>query len=100
MRMTVTTRLRALSMGASIGLLTSAMVLVTAAIYLGDLHGQSASTRSFHITWWALAPMVYLAEVSLVHLHFRRDNHSFSLGEVSLVLALLFCPSWEILLGQ
>ncbi|MDX6244588.1 MAG: hypothetical protein QOE76_2311 [Frankiales bacterium] len=100
MRMSVTTRLRALSRAASIGLLTAAMLAVTAGIYLGDLRGQPASTHSFHIAWWALAPLVYLAEVSLVHLHFRRDNHSFSLGEVSLVLALLFSPSWEILLGQ
>ena len=100
MRMRAINRLRALSMGATIGMLTAVTVLVTAALYLGVLRGQQAPTSSFHIAWWALAGMVYAAEVSLVHLHFRRDIHSFSLGEVSLVLALLFCPSWEILLAQ
>ena len=96
----VTARLRALNIGASISLLTVAMVAATLGLFLGVLLGQPASSGAFHIPWWALAPMVYAAEVSLVHLHFRRDNHSFSLGEVSLVLALLFSPSWEILLGQ
>ncbi|MDX6257758.1 MAG: hypothetical protein QOJ11_4092 [Frankiales bacterium] len=96
---TRSSRLRALSAGTRIGVLTAAVLVVTAGIYAG-LHHQSASSPAFHITWWALAPMVYLAEVSLVHLHFRRDNHSFSLSEVPLVLSLLFSPSWEILLGQ
>jgi diguanylate cyclase (GGDEF)-like protein len=100
MRVSITNRLRALSIGASIGLLTGLVVAVSAGLYLGLLRGEPAPTQTFHITWWALAPMVYLAEVSLVHLHFRRDNHSFSLGEVSLVLALLFCSPREILLGQ
>src|SRR3954467_3733868 len=91
-------RRRSLSASGRIVLLTTAIAIVTAGLYFGLLRHQGGSSSTFHIAWWALAPMVYLAEISLVHLHFRRDNHSFSLSEVALVLALLFSPSWEILL--
>jgi len=93
-------RLSALSTGTSIALLTAAMAVATIGLYFGLLSHQPASGSTFHITWWALAPLVYVTEISQVHLHFRRDNQSFSLSEVALVLALLFSPSWEILLAQ
>src|SRR3954454_19347467 len=94
------TRRRLPSATTRIVLLTAAVASVTATLYFSVLRNQGASSSTFHIAWWALVPMVYLAEISLVHLHFRRDNHSFSLSEVALVLALLFSPSWEILLAQ
>src|ERR1700709_996118 len=93
-------RVQAPTIGVSISLLSAAMALASVVVYLTVLHRQPAPTHRFTIAWGAVAPMTYLAEVSLVHLHFRRDNHSFSLGEVSLVLALLFSPSWEIVAGE
>ena len=44
--------------------------------------------------------MNYIAGVSLVRLHFRRDAHSFSLSEVALVLGLLFASSWGVVLAR
>ena len=37
-----------------------------------------------------LASLFYLAEALVVHFHFRRDAHSFSLSEVPLVLGLFY----------
>ena len=92
-------RARALSTSVRIGLLTLGLAVATAALYFTHLVNQPASITGFHIAWWVLAPMNYIAGVSLVHLHFRRDAHSFSLSEVALVLGLLFASSWEIMLG-
>ena len=93
-------RARALSPSARIGLLTLGLAFATAVLYFTHLADQPASITGFHIAWWVLAPMDYIAGVSLVHLHFRRDAHSFSLSEVALVLGLLFASSWEIMLAQ
>ncbi len=43
-----------------------------------------------HFSPWLFVPLVYLAEVTVVHLQFRRDAHSFSMSEVPLVLGLFF----------
>src|SRR5437764_11045634 len=96
----VAARVRALSPGALIGLLTAGIVVATGALFLAFLGHEPAAHPAFHLAWWMLAPLVYVSEITLVHLHFRRDNHSFSLNEVAIVLALMFSPSWEILLGQ
>jgi diguanylate cyclase (GGDEF)-like protein len=91
---------RALSTGVSIALLTAVVTATTVVLFFGLLSHERAPIIGYHITWWALAAMNYIAGISLVHLHFRRDAHSFSLSEVALVLGLLFSPSWEILLAQ
>src|SRR4051794_12367830 len=96
----VATRVKALSPSALIGLLTAGVVAATATLFLTFLRDEPAAHPAFHLAWWILAPLVYLSEITLVHLHFRRDNHSFSLNEVAIVLALMFSPSWEILAGQ
>jgi diguanylate cyclase (GGDEF)-like protein len=51
------------------------------------------------ITWWMLAPGFFIAERCVVHLHFRRDAHSFSLGDIPLVLGLIFATPEQLLLG-
>ena len=43
-----------------------------------------------HITWLLLIPLVYVAELTVVHLQFRRDAHSFSMSEIPLVVGLYF----------
>ena len=93
-------RSRTLSTSVRIGLLTLGLAFATVALYFGHLANQPSSITGFHIAWWVLAPMDYVAAISLVHLHFRRDAHSFSLSEVALVLGLLFSSSWEIMLAQ
>jgi signal transduction histidine kinase len=54
----------------------------------------------FRIPWWALAALFFLAEVHVVHFHFRRDAYSFSLSEIPLVLGLIFAAPLQMLLAQ
>jgi diguanylate cyclase (GGDEF)-like protein len=54
----------------------------------------------FHIPWWALIPLFYAAERTVVHYSFNRHAHSFSLSEIPLVLGLFFAAPWAVVLGQ
>ena len=67
---------------------------------LALLWRDSTTIASFHIPWLALAFVFYLAETCLVHLHFRRGAHSFSMSEVPLVLGLFFATPRELLIAQ
>jgi diguanylate cyclase (GGDEF)-like protein len=52
-----------------------------------------------HVPWWVLAVSFALAERCVVHLHFRRSSHSFSLGELPLVFGLIFARPSHLLLA-
>ncbi len=54
----------------------------------------------FHIRWWALLPLFYAAERTVVHYSFNRHAHSFSLSEIPLVLGLFFAAPWAVVVGQ
>ena len=77
-----------------------AVLVVVALGSLGVLWTQTGTVAAFHIPWLLLAALFYLAEVCLVHLHFRRGAHSFSMSEVPLVLGLFFATPRELLLAQ
>jgi diguanylate cyclase (GGDEF)-like protein len=70
-------------------ILTSVVVVVALALSwtVRDLPSLEAP---FNIAWPMLIPLVYLAEVTVVHLHFRRDAHSFSMSEIPLIVGLFF----------
>lgn len=53
-----------------------------------------------HLAWWALAPLFYLGEVTVVHLRFRQNAHSFSMSEIPLVLGLFLSSPIELIIGQ
>jgi diguanylate cyclase (GGDEF)-like protein len=55
--------------------------------------------QSPHLPWWVLAVGFFLGERFVVHLHFRRSAHSFSLGDLPLVLGLLFASSSDLVIG-
>lgn len=59
-----------------------------------------AAGAPFRIPWWALTTLFFLAEMHVVHFHFRRDAYSFSLSEVPLVLGLIFSAPAAVLLAQ
>jgi diguanylate cyclase (GGDEF)-like protein len=42
------------------------------------------------IPFWALVGLFFVTDACMVHLHFRRDAHSFTLAEIPLVLGLFF----------
>ena len=61
--------------------------------------GLSAPVPSVHIPWWALALAFAATEISVVHVHFRRSSHTLALGELPLVVGLLFCAPGEVMLA-
>ncbi len=67
---------------------------------LALLWREPTTIAKFHISWLVLAFVFYLAETCLVHLHFRRGAHSFSMSEVPLVLGLFFATPRELLIAQ
>jgi diguanylate cyclase (GGDEF)-like protein len=56
--------------------------------------------RGPHLTWWTLALAFYLAEVFVVHLHFRKQAHTLSLTEIGLTFGLLLAAPAALLVGQ
>jgi diguanylate cyclase (GGDEF)-like protein len=79
-----------LSGAARIWILTAAIAAAAAALYFGAVRDLAGTGARPHLPWWALVPMFYVAEISVVHLRFRRDAHSFSMSEIPLVLGLFF----------
>lgn len=55
---------------------------------------------SRQIPWYILLPLVYVAELTVVHLRFHRHAHSFSMSEVTLVLGLFASAPWELIVAQ
>ena len=53
----------------------------------------------FELSWWFVAMMVFAAESLVIHLEYRKDAHSFSMGEIALVVALFSAPTHVILAG-
>ena len=47
------------------------------------------------LPWWVLAPAFLATERWPVELHFRRSSHSFSLSDILLTVALVFCSGGE-----
>ena len=79
-----------LSGAARIWILTAVIAAAAGALYLGVIRDLAPAGIRPAIPWWALVPMFYVAEISVVHLRFRRDAHSFSMSEIPLVLGLFF----------
>lgn len=73
----------------------AASLIALASAYMSPLSGVP-----FRIPWWVLAPAVYLSELTVVHLRFRRDAHSFSMSELPLVAGLFFAAPLDLMIGQ
>ncbi|MDH3471165.1 MAG: EAL domain-containing protein [Acidimicrobiia bacterium] len=80
-------------------LLTAATFTIAIGITVGvaSIDPINAPVR---LRWWMLAPIVYLSELTVVHLRFRRDAHSFSMSELPLVAGLFFASPVELLVAQ
>jgi len=68
------------------------------ALYAGPVHGLQPLAHP-ELPWWSIAIAFAIAERCVVHLHFRRGAHSFSLGDIPLVFGLIFCSAEAFLLG-
>ncbi len=78
--------------------LNALVVALAVALYAGLAAGLGPLARP-HMPWWAIATAFAVAERCVVHLHFRRSAHSFSLAEIPLVFGLMFCSAEGVVLG-
>jgi signal transduction histidine kinase len=81
-------------------LLSAAVAGVAALLYLFVVRGFPPSSAPFRMPWWVLAGLFTIAEMSVIHFQFRREAHSFSLGEIPTVLGLFFATPADLVLGQ
>jgi diguanylate cyclase (GGDEF)-like protein len=90
--------MRLKSSTARVWILNAALALAAAALWV-HLHGTAAPEVSVRLPWWALAAAFVATEACVVHIHFRRSTHSFTLGEIPLVLGLLFAAPADVVVA-
>jgi len=73
---------------------------LAAALWTAILMTIGPFERPLSLPWWALVPMVFLAESAVIHITFRKDAHSFSLSEIALVVGLFFASPAALLVAQ
>ena len=78
--------------------LNLAVLAAADVLYAGPVHGLPPLMRP-HMPWWLIAIAFAVAERCVVHLHFRRGAHSFSLGDIPLVFGLIFCSAKALVIG-
>ena len=81
---------RLLSADGGVWSLNIAIVIASVALLAGPVQHLPEFDAGVHLPWWALALGFLVAERCVVHLHFRRSAHSFSLGDLPLVFGLVF----------
>src|SRR5207302_10152705 len=65
-------------------------ITAAAAVLFFTVANDYLPVASPRLPWWALGAGFFVAERCVVHLHFRRNAHSFSLGDIPLVFGLVF----------
>ena len=84
---------RLLSADGGVWSLNTAIVIASVALLAGPVQHLPEFDAGVHLPWWGLALGFLVAERCVVHLHFRRSAHSFSLGDMPLVFGLLFATA-------
>ena len=80
---------------AAYGAVLGAIAIV---LFVTLVHGKGALDTP-HLPWWAIAAAWVVAEACVVHLHFRRSRHSFSLADLPFVFALAFSSGDAFFIG-
>ena len=89
---------RWLSSSSPIWILNVLLAAAAIALFLGPMDWPEALISSY-LPWWSLAIGFLVAERCVVHLHFKRSAHSFSLGDIPLVFGLLFASAHDLIIG-
>jgi diguanylate cyclase (GGDEF)-like protein len=80
--------------------LTAGIAAAAFVAYSGFLWKLEPPASAFDVPWWTFIVLFFAAETFPVHIYFRSEAHSLSLGEVSLVLALFLASPGELLVAQ
>ncbi len=91
---------RGLSPATRVWLFVGLLATVGGALYLGVVRGLPTPSGPFTLPLWLVAAAFYVIEIKVVHLHFRRGAHSFSLSEVPLVIGLFFAAPADVVLAH
>jgi diguanylate cyclase (GGDEF)-like protein len=76
------------------------LMLTATALTLGPLRDAQPSHAVPVLPWPVLAVLAALAEVCVVHIHYHREAHSFSLREMVLVIALFSVSPVHMVVAQ
>src|SRR3954452_9399859 len=79
-------------------LYSAALASIAIAVFFLAVHGEDSLPEP-HLPWWAIAVGWAAAETCVVHLHFRRSAHSFSLADFPFVFGLAFASGDDFVLG-
>ena len=79
--------------------LDAVLVIAATAVALAYAGALPAPDTSVLVPWWALALAFAGAEACAVHVRVRRSSHTFTLGEIPLVLGLAFARPADLLIG-
>ncbi|HVR32937.1 MAG TPA: EAL domain-containing protein [Acidimicrobiia bacterium] len=93
-------KLRTTSGTARVWWLSAAIALVVVVVVVGVWNEPPVAGAPLEIPWWALVPLFYAAERTVVHFSFNRHSHSFSLSEIPLVLGLFFAAPYAVIIGH
>src|SRR5918999_2988371 len=76
--------------------------LLTAGGFLYWLHVRHLAPGPvrFELSFWVLAAIFFVAESYVVHFELRQHAHSFTLGEIPVVLGLFLCSPPTLLAAQ
>lgn len=88
-----------LSNPARIWILIALMAILALAL-TWSVRDLPALDTPFRLPWFVLIPLVFLGEVAIVSLRFRRDAHVFSMSELPLVTGLFFINPVGLIVAQ
>ena len=90
----------ALSPGARVWLFVGLLAALGAALYVGVVRDLPTPQGAIVLPLWVVAVAFYVIEIKVVHLHFRRGAHSFSLSEVPIVVGFFFAAPGDVVLAH
>src|SRR3954454_19714514 len=82
----------------AIGLYGAALTALALVLFFAFMRGEPPLDDP-HLPWWAIAIGWAVAEACVVHLHFKRSAHSFSLADVPFVFGLTFAGGTDFFVG-
>jgi diguanylate cyclase (GGDEF)-like protein len=84
---------------AAIWVISALLVATAGAVYTSAHSNPAPISSAIHLPFWVLLIAFAAAERFVIHVHFRRSAHSMSLGDIPLVLGLVFASGHDVILA-